>query len=95
MKPPLHAAPNRPLFPNARVTFRNTAQGGRADTAGRYAVGAMKIVRKLRAWWRGTSDPTELAEAQRIREDVETLRQGSLTGSPNVTHRGKDSTRGF
>jgi hypothetical protein len=55
----------------------------------------MKIVRKVKGWWRGSRDPAALAEAQRIREDVETLRTGSLTGPPNVTHRGKDSTRGF
>jgi hypothetical protein len=55
----------------------------------------MKIVQKLKAWWRGSRDPAELAEAQRIREEVETRRTGALAGPPNVTHRGSDSQRGF
>jgi hypothetical protein len=54
------------------------------------------FVRKLKAWWSGEpQDPEARAEADRIRQEMETLRTGSLTGPPNVTHRGKDSTSGF
>lgn len=54
------------------------------------------FIRKLKAWWSGENqDPEARAEAERIRQDKETLRTGSLTGPANLTHRGKDSTRGF
>jgi hypothetical protein len=53
------------------------------------------FLRKLRAWWSGDGDPEARAEAERIREDVETIRMGSLSGPAQVTHGGKDSTRGL
>jgi hypothetical protein len=54
------------------------------------------VIRKLKAWWSGDDqDPEARAEAERIRQDMETLRTGSLTGPANVSHRGKDSTGGF
>jgi hypothetical protein len=65
----------------------------------------MKVVQKVKAWWRGTHDssetadpehnPSAIADGQRIRGDVETLRTGSASGPENITHRGRDSTRGF
>ena len=52
----------------------------------------MRMLRKIRDWWRGSNDPEERAKAAQLREDVETRRVGTLTGQVNVTHRGKDST---
>jgi hypothetical protein len=43
-------------------------------------------------WWRGSSDPEELAEARRLREDVETRRVGDATRQGNIAHRGSEST---
>jgi hypothetical protein len=50
------------------------------------------MLQKLTRWWRGDADPEARAKAAQMREDMETLRTGSLSGAPNVTHRGKDST---
>jgi hypothetical protein len=47
---------------------------------------------KIRDWWRGSADPEARAKAAQMREDIETLRVGGLTGQQNVTHRGKDAT---
>jgi len=43
-------------------------------------------------WWRGSSDPEALAEARRIREDVETRRVGDMSKQGNIAHRGSEST---
>jgi hypothetical protein len=54
------------------------------------------FLRKLKAWWSGDdADPEARAEAEQIRKEMETIRTGSLTGPPNITHGGKDSTRGL
>jgi hypothetical protein len=50
------------------------------------------LFRKIKDWWRGTNDPEARAKAAQMREDIETLRVGGLTGNQNITHRGKDST---
>jgi hypothetical protein len=50
------------------------------------------LFRKIRDWWRGSGDAEARAKAAQIREDVETIRTGGLSGSANVSHRGKDST---
>jgi hypothetical protein len=52
----------------------------------------MKILRRLKAWWQGSRDPVALAEAERARQEMETLKTGALTGPANITHRGKDNT---
>jgi hypothetical protein len=51
----------------------------------------MGLFRRIRDWWRGSTDPEARAKAAQLREDVETRRVGTLTGQTNVTHRGKDS----
>jgi hypothetical protein len=52
----------------------------------------MGIFRRFMSWWRGDADPEARTKAKQIQDDVETLRTGSITGAPNVTHLGKDST---
>jgi hypothetical protein len=43
-------------------------------------------------WWRGSSDPEALAEAKRLRDDVETRRVGDMSKQGNIAHRGSEST---
>jgi hypothetical protein len=50
------------------------------------------LFRKIRDWWRGSTDPEAREKAAQIREDIETIRTGGMSGSASVTHRGKDST---
>jgi hypothetical protein len=57
----------------------------------------MKLIHRIRLWLRGEAhtdqtDPAARADAQRIRDDVETRRTGTLTGQDNIVNRGKDST---
>ena len=54
-----------------------------------------RLLERLRTWWDGRSDPKAQYEAQRIREDVGTVRVGGDSSTGNLTHRGKDSRRGF
>ena len=53
------------------------------------------MLERLRNWWRPKPSTREKLEAQKdgrqIREDVETLRVGSLEGSAMYTHRGSES----
>jgi hypothetical protein len=51
----------------------------------------MSLWQRLVGWWHGESDdvdPETLAEAKRIREDVETRRTGDFSGQTNISHRG-------
>jgi hypothetical protein len=48
----------------------------------------VSVLQKIRNWWRGDLDPAAHAEAEKIRDEVETVR-GSVPG-PNYwggTHR--------
>jgi hypothetical protein len=37
----------------------------------------MKLLTKIRKWWRGDADPEEVAEAQQLREEDKTRRMGA------------------
>jgi hypothetical protein len=52
------------------------------------------LLRKLREWLGGSTDPEARAKAAEIRQDIETIRTGGMSGPANVTHRGKGESTG-
>jgi hypothetical protein len=74
--------------------YETPTGGGVASGRHRASIFRVKIIDKLRSWWRGPdADPAARAEAQKLRQDMETRRTGVLTGSQNLAHRGgKDDT---
>jgi len=44
----------------------------------------MNLLEKVLSWMRGPNDPESAAEAQRLREERETVRTSQLAGPANV-----------